>query len=67
LVAEVEAKRSDARFRRDPNLVEHSVQGSICPFRPRSSLLSLLLHWDGDHRTVRINRSLSRLTDLLTW
>jgi hypothetical protein len=30
LIVEVEAKRSDARFRRDSNLVERSGQG-ICP------------------------------------
>jgi hypothetical protein len=33
LIVEVEAKRSDARFRRDSNLVERSVQG-VCPLTP---------------------------------
>jgi hypothetical protein len=34
LIIEVELKRSDARFRCDPNLVEHSVHASICPLTP---------------------------------
>ena len=34
LIVKVETERTDARFRRDRNLVEHSVHGSICPFHP---------------------------------